>query len=163
MKHQIFLSAGLISLLFSCTNDQAKKNIGDSTTVKIVDTITTPAPVKTNTADCYQYIQNRDTATLQLKITGDELTGELNYNLFEKDKNKGKIAGELKGDTIIAEYTFDSEGLRSVREVIFVKKADGKLYEGFGEVEEKGGKTVFKNRSALKFDQGMAFSKADCK
>ncbi|MNE98222.1 hypothetical protein D3C80_1967130 [compost metagenome] len=69
----------------------------------------------------------------------------------------------MKGDTIIAEYTFDSEGMRSVREVVFVKRADGNIYEGTGEVMEKGGKMVFKDRSTLKFSPAMVFTKTDCK
>ncbi|MNL01805.1 hypothetical protein D3C87_1222900 [compost metagenome] len=83
--------------------------------------------------------------------------------MFEKDNNKGKITGELKGDTIIAEYIFDSEGMRSVREVVFVQKDDGKIYEGTGDVIEKNGKMVFKDRSALKFGEAIVFTKTDCK
>jgi len=86
----------------------------------------------------------------------------LSYSLFEKDSNKGTISGEVKGDTILAEYNFDSEGMRSTREVVFLKR-DRKLYEGFGEVEEKNGKTVFKDRSKLKFGDAIVFSLTDCK
>lgn len=163
MRHQILLPILLAGFVLSCNSEQANKKTEDSTAVVKTDTavVATNAPI--NTSDCYQYVKNRDTASLKLNVTGEELTGELSYKLFEKDSNSGKIAGELKGDTIIAEYTFNSEGMRSVREVVFVKKADGKLYEGTGDVMEKGGKTIFKNRSALKFGQSIVFSKADCK
>ena len=163
MRHQILIPVLLAGFVISCNSENANKTTGDSTTIVKTDTTTMPTKTVVNTSDCYGYTKNRDTASLKLNIAGDELTGELSYKLFEKDSNKGKIAGELRGDTIIAEYTFDSEGMRSVREVVFVKKADGKLYEGTGEVEEKGGKTRFKNKSALKFDQSIVFSKADCK
>jgi hypothetical protein len=163
MRHQILLPVLLAGFVISCNSENSHKTTADSAAVVKTDTSVMAPTTQTNTSDCYEYIKNRDTAALKLNITGDELTGDLSYKLFEKDSNKGKIAGELKGDTIIAEYTFDSEGLRSVREVIFVKQADGKLYEGTGEVEEKGGKMMFKNRSALKFGQSIVFSKADCK
>ena len=151
-----------IIALASCTSEN-KSATGDSTEVIAVDTTFTAATPNESGSDCYIYTKNRDTASLKLNITGEELTGELNYKLFEKDRNTGKIAGEMKGDTIIAEYTFDSEGMRSVREVVFVKKDDGNIYEGTGDVIEKDGKMVFKDRSALKFSPTMVFTKTDCK
>lgn len=147
----------------SCTNEQKAKQADDTSKVIAPDTTFTSSRPKTSTSDCYVYIKNRDTASLKINMEGEELTGELNYKLFEKDSNKGTIAGEMKGDTIIAEYTFDSEGMRSVREVVFVKKDDGNIYEGTGDVMEKGGKMVFKDRSALKFSPTMIFTKTNCK
>ena len=144
----------------SCSGDKKTNVITDSSAVIVTDTVLA-LPVDTVLGNCYAYIKNRDTATLKLQVAGEEVTGDLNYKLFEKDSNKGKIAGELKGDTIIAEYTFDSEGMRSVREIVFLHK-DGKLIEGFGDVEQKGVKTVFKNRATLKFDDGLIFNKTDC-
>lgn len=158
-----FLIPALFTLAsVSCTSE-TKNRAGDSTEVIAVDTTFTATTPKEDHSDCYIYIKNRDTATLKLDITGEELTGELDYKLFEKDSNTGKIAGEMKGDTIIAEYTFDSEGMRSVREVVFVKKDDGNIYEGTGDVIEKDGKMVFKDRSALKFSPTMVFTKTNCK
>lgn len=164
MKPSVLILACLALIVVSCNSENANKQADDSASKVIaVDTTFTATHPKAHSNDCYVYIKNRDTASLKLNIDGEELTGELNYNLFEKDSNKGKIAGEMKGDTIIAEYTFDSEGMRSVREVVFVKKDDGNIYEGTGEVMEKGGKMIFKDRSALKFSPAMVFTKADCK
>ena len=144
----------------SCTND---KKAGEQTdTIAMAENDTTGmVPAGTELGNCYTYKKNRDTASLKLQVAGQEVTGDLSYNLFEKDRNKGTIAGELKGDTIIAEYTFDSEGMRSVREIVFLHK-NGKLIEGFGDVEQKSVKTVFKNRAALNFDNGLVFDKTDC-
>lgn len=164
MKPPVLILACLALIVVSCNSENANKQSGDSTAKVIaVDTTFTATNPRKSSSDCYVYTKNRDTAWLKLNMEGEELTGELNYNLFEKDSNKGKIAGEMKGDTIIAEYTFDSEGMRSVREVVFVKKGDGNIYEGTGEVMEKGGKMVFKDRSALKFSPVMVFTKTDCK
>lgn len=163
MRPSILILACFMIIAASCTSDNAKKVTGDSSAKVIaVDTTFTSANPK-KSSNCYVYTKNRDTASLRLNIDGEELTGELNYKLFEKDNNKGKITGELKGDTIIAEYIFDSEGMRSVREVVFVQKSDGKIYEGTGDVIEKNGKMVFKDRSALKFGQAIVFTKTDCK
>lgn len=163
MKTSIVAAALFIVIISACTNENKSKQAGDTAEVIAVDTTFTATHPKKSSSDCYVYTKNRDTASLRINIKGEELTGELDYKLFEKDSNKGKIAGEMKGDTIIAEYIFDSEGMRSVREVVFVKKDDGNIYEGTGDVIEKGGKMVFKDRSALKFSPTMVFTKTDCK
>jgi hypothetical protein len=120
---------------------------------------TTNAPVAEQT--CYTYVKNRDTATLSLTTTGVAAAGELDYKLFEKDKNMGSVEGEMHGDTLIANYTFSSEGRQSVRQVVFLKKGD-QLLEGTGQVEEKNGKTQFKNLSNLEFGKAIVFEKIAC-
>ena len=162
MKPSIITLALFIIIAASCTSDNKSRVVSDTAEVIALDTTFSAVTPKTSSSNCYVYINNKDTASLKINIEGEELTGDLNYNLFEKDRNKGTIAGEMKGDTIIAEYTFDSEGLRSVREVVFVKRIDGNIYEGTGEVIEKGGKMVFKDRSALKFSPSMVFTKTNC-
>ncbi|TCC87119.1 hypothetical protein FBD94_11815 [Pedobacter hiemivivus] len=160
MKSTILILAAFSLIMVSCNNENKEKHDANQAKITAKDTGTEP---KINSNDCYAHFKNRDTATLKINIEGNNLIGDLDYKLFEKDSNKGKIAGQIKGDTIIAEYTFISEGVKSVREVAFLKKADGNLYEGFGEVMEKNGKMVFKNHSALKFDDSMVFTKTDCK
>ncbi|WP_316827167.1 hypothetical protein [Pedobacter miscanthi] len=141
----------------ACQGGTAKK-----TQAKIDSTIVTNAETAPNAIQCYQYIKNRDTATLSLKNEDNKVTGTLGYNLYEKDKNAGTIAGVIKGDTIIASYTFQSEGQTSVREVAFLKKGD-QLIEGFGDVQEVKGETKFKDINQLKFEGSMAFGKIECK
>ena len=68
----------------------------------------------------------------------------------------------MRGDTLVADYTFNSEGIESVRQVAFLKKGD-QLLEGYGDVEQKDNKTVFKNISTLSFGQSTIFNKTDCK
>lgn len=164
MKNALLLCSAMLALFASCSNDGKDKKTADSTGMIAVDTTFTPkntAPA--NVTTCYQYDYNKSTASLKLSTKGDEITGDLEYHIFEKDANKGTITGEIKKDTIIADYTFDSEGMRSVRQVVFLRKGD-KLYEGTGESEEKGGKYVFKNRAALNFkDNTIVFSPTPCK
>ncbi len=141
----------------SCQGGTAKK-----TQAKIDSTIVTNAEAAPGALQCYQYIKNRDTATLSLKTEDNKITGTLGYNLYEKDKNSGTIAGMVRGDTIIANYTFQSEGQTSVREVAFLKQGD-QLVEGFGDVQEVKGEVKYKDLTKLKFNGSMAFGKVDCK
>lgn len=163
MKKTLVLLTGIALLASACNNTNNDSKGVDSTSVTSVDTTLTPSvPAQVKVTQCYIYTKNRDTVKLKLNTENEELTGDLSYNLFEKDSNKGTIAGEIKGDTIIAEYTFNSEGMQSTREIVFLKR-DGKLYEGFGDVDEKSGRTVFKNRAKLKFEDAIVLSLTECK
>eukprot|EP01012_Entosiphon_sulcatum_P027333 TRINITY_DN32934_c0_g1_i1.p1 TRINITY_DN32934_c0_g1~~TRINITY_DN32934_c0_g1_i1.p1 ORF type:complete len:158 (+),score=22.65 TRINITY_DN32934_c0_g1_i1:358-831(+) len=157
MKNIIPVLSLATLFMAACQGGTAKK-----TQAKIDSTIVTNAETPPDAVQCYQYIKNRDTATLSIKSEDNKVTGTLGYNLYEKDKNAGTIAGVIKGDTIIASYTFQSEGQKSVREVAFLKKGD-QLIEGFGDVQEVKGETKYKDLSKLKFDGSMAFSKIECK
>lgn len=123
------------------------------------DSLTNNIPIAQQV--CYSYIKGKDTAKLILITTGIVSTGELSYKWFEKDKNNGSIAGEMRGDTLIADYTFNAEGKQSVREVVFLKKGD-QLIEGFGEVEDKGDKVRFKDLGQVQFNNTIIFEKVAC-
>ena len=102
----------------------------------------------------------KDTILMNLTMKGNQiLSGKLIYNFYEKDKNEGTLIGELKGDTLLADYTFMSEGISSVRQVVFLKK--GHTYiEGYGDVvEDASGKVIFKDRKQLKFDGKIILSR----
>ncbi|CAN5513774.1 hypothetical protein BH11BAC2_BH11BAC2_11670 [soil metagenome] len=114
-----------------------------------------------NHAFCYYYQENGDTIILHLHVNGEKASGDLLYHLHQKDKNSGAIEGRMAGDTLFADYTFSSEGILSVREVIFLRQGDT-FIEGFGEVEDHLGKMVFKNKKAIEFDGKMIFKKGDC-
>lgn len=163
MKRSLLIITICVIAIAACTNENKIKQVKDTAEAIATDTTFSATIPQKSSSNCYEYIKNRDTVLLKINIDGEELTGNLDYKLFEKDHNTGTIAGEMKGDTIIAEYTFDSEGLRSIREVVFVKKDDGKIYEGMGEVIDKGGKMVFKDRSSLQFNPAIVFSKTNCK
>lgn len=110
---------------------------------------------------CYMLAMSKDTAHLQLQMSGNEVSGTLHYARFEKDSNKGVIKGKLQDSLIVADYTFQSEGVKSVRQIVF-KYKEGKLIEGFGEVEMKGDTAKFKKLSSLKFLRAMPFVKVEC-
>jgi hypothetical protein len=149
MKLTLFFSnVILISLVLSC-NDQQKATTAEKELPK------------TSSTNCYRYINNNDTVVLNIKDVDGIVTGSLVYNLFQKDKNTGTIEGKMKGVLLIADYLFLSEGVKSVRQVAF-KKTGNTFTEGFGESEEKNGKTTFKNADALDFTHSMVLTAYDC-
>ena len=133
-------------------NSQTKNNTALQNATTLNEPITT----------CYSYAKNSNKVSLQITIKGNKLTGDLTYNYFQKDKNAGKIDGEMRGDTLFADYHFKSEGLNSVREIVFLKMGN-QLIEGYGRVLEKSGNMVFKDRTALNFENKMPLTKTRCK
>ena len=135
--------------LISCNNNAPKTSNTEQVVVEI------------GTRQCYASTLNKDSALLVLNFKGNIVEGSMDYKINGKDKNKGSLNGEMKGDTIFADYKFLSEGVESVRQVAFLKM-DSTLTEGYGDVEEKNGKTVFKNAAALDFSKGLKMQKVDC-
>lgn len=111
---------------------------------------------------CYTSRLNGNIVAISFNVNShQEVNGKLSYNITGKDKNEGTIIGNMKGDTLIADYTFMSEGVSSVREVVFLQK-DGTLIEGYGDVVDANNKVTFKDKKKLKFDAKNTLTKSDC-
>lgn len=119
------------------------------------------AAADSSTARCYAYYSDKDTIRLTITQAGEAVTGNLLYQLSGKDRNTGTLSGRVQGDTLLADYTFQSEGVESVREVAFMAK-DGGLVEGYAPVAEQNGKMVFSDRNALTFTSTMLLSLVSC-
>lgn len=111
----------------------------------------TQGPTATTGPQCYAHLTATDTIRLTLQTTQPTVTGQLTYHYYEKDRNQGTISGTMHGDTLLADYTFQSEGTTSVRQVAFLRRDIG-FIEGFGPVAERGGKMVFEKLGALQYD-----------
>jgi len=155
MKKVILISVAFVAILMSC-NNKAKVNseIPAAPPVPVTETLGNK---------CYASLDNKDTISMQLNINvNNEVNGKLTYITYHKDKNEGTIVGNIKGDTLIADYTFTSpEGKSSIREVVFLKK-DSRYIEGYGAVLKSNEKTVFIDKTKLKFN-GKIFNEVDCK
>jgi hypothetical protein len=158
MKKVLVLSLVFMSILVSCKKEKEKE-------VEVVPVTQEKIAVEESISEeCYSGTVKKDTISMNLMVKGNQLTsGKLRYNFYEKDKNEGTLVGELKGDTLLADYTFISEGVLSVRQVAFLKK--GNTYvEGYGDVvDDNKGKVTFKDTKQLKFDGKTVLSKVECK
>jgi hypothetical protein len=110
---------------------------------------------------CYQYANQSDTVSLKLIRTGESVTGTLVYQLKEKDSNKGTIQGSMKGDLLLADYTFMSEGIQSTRQVAF-KQNGNTFIEGYGESIDQNGTLKFKNVDSLNFSAAFKLQEIPC-
>ena len=111
---------------------------------------------------CYSWTAGRDTATLHLQVKETQVTGNLIYDWSEKDRNAGTLQGAVQDSLLVANYTFQSEGMTSVREVVFKIKGD-LLIEGYGAVITRGDTIKYKNKAKLQFQNDRPFIKGACK
>ena len=111
---------------------------------------------------CYLFAQNRDTIALSLVSREGIVRGNLAFLFYEKDKSRGTIEGEMKGDTLIAGYEFTSEGTLSFRQVAFLRR-DSSLLMGSGEILNTGNREVFKDPKQIDFTGGVVLGETPCR
>ena len=114
-----------------------------------------------NLSGCYWKVLLRDTFVLHLEQSGNDLTGKLSFNNFQKDKSSGNVHGKIEGDIVRLWYNFQSEGMQSVMEVYFKKQGDH-LIRGLGPVEVKGDSAYFHNDKDVDYKSDQTFTKVDC-
>ncbi len=153
MKKKIILTLLPTVFLISCQKNKKEEYIPYCP----IPTLDKAGPQKW----CYQYVHGKDTIDAHFIIEKEKVIGDLAYHFYEKDKNTGTVEGAFKGDTLIANYTFISEGASFFRQVVFLRNNDNTLSEGYGESEEKEGKMVFKNIKKLNFS-GITMKEIRC-
>jgi len=110
---------------------------------------------------CYIAKLNKDIYSLNIQSENNgNVAGTLSYNNFEKDSSSGSINGTFTNDTLVGNYSFDSEGSHSDRQVIFKKVGDN-FVEGFGPVKVISGKEVFDPITSVTYDPKSTFVKSE--
>lgn len=153
MRNTILVSVVMGVLFFSCKNEYKQPE----------EVQPEPQVQEVATNECYEYVKGKDTITANLIIQKNKMvSGELTYAFFEKDKNSGTIVGTMNGDTLVANYTFNSEGTESLRQVAFIRK-NKTLTEGYGDSEEINGAMVFKDLTKLNFSSSTVLNEIPCR
>jgi len=145
MKTSILFLAAIAGCITACNSKSGAQKTESTSTA--------------TTKESYEYINNKDTITLNYTANGNIIIGTLKSILAGSTRSVGTLEGTIKGDTIIADYTMDAahQEKTAVRQVAFLKK-NGKLLEGYGETGDKDGKIVFTNISHLKFVDAVTLS-----
>lgn len=154
MKNTIFVIA-MLSAMTSCADKKQQPETETEPEVK------NEQPVVEANRECFEWVKNNDTVSLSYTRKVNNVSGELRYAWFEKDKNTGTFVGVFEGDTLRADYKFQSEGMESVREIVFVRNGD-QLLQGNGEMTEKNGKQIFTDRKKLDFSNTITLTKTNC-
>ena len=146
-----------IIFFISCNDNNNEKAVTEQDSADSTPVVVKPA---STLGGCYLMVQQKDTAMLKFDMLDSTISGKLQYKRFEKDRNDGNVNGILRDNLIIADYTFQSEGRTSVRQVVFSIKADS-LFEGYGEIRVVGDTARFVDINNLKF-LPAPFVKTDC-
>ena len=162
MKNFI-LSAFIVLFAMSCEK-KSSETVDTSTTPP--DSVTVPEtnePVESSTLQtCYMTNTKQDSVFVMLDDNLGTITGKMYYKNFEKDSSIGDVVGSKSGDTLKLNYTFQSEGTTSDREIYFLQKG-GNLIEGIGDHKEEGNKVIYADYKKIKYEDGHSLKPTDCK
>ena len=151
----------LFFFLFSCNesnNNASEKVFNTDTTL----TDSTEAKELVDLSGCYMRVTGRDTLLLRINQNGDEISGTLEFDNFEKDSSSGSLKGKkLEDDIIHVYYDFFAEGMHSVREMYF-KPGNKKITMATGDMDYSGDTAYFKNAPQLFYSQSDALTLVDC-
>lgn len=148
MKNIFLITFFAIFLLTACKKEETKLETKNPTVEET-----------TAKSDCYLYDENNTRIELTLQLNEKKASGTIEYALAEKDKNTGTFEGIFENNILIADYTFQSEGKESVRQVAFQLQGE-QLVEGYGELTADG--TKFIDVSKISYNSTMPLTKTNC-
>lgn len=162
MKYTIaVLLAGIFAACNNTTqqsNEEVTETNKSSSTPKTTELVNDQKPGD-DLQGCYMKVTGRDTAIVMIDQAGNEISGKMLYDNYEKDGSHGTVKGKQEGDVLKLFYDFNSEGMHSVMEVYF-KKVPGGILRGVGDMDVKADTTYF--TSGVNYSDKEAFSKINC-
>ena len=151
--------------IFSCnansSSDEAKNESSPDNHKSKDTSVAVSNDGDNNLSGCYWKVLQRDTFVLHLAASGNDLSGKLTFNNFEKDKSSGIVRGKIEGDILKLWYSFQSEGMQSLMEVYFKKQGDH-LIRGLGPVTVKGDSAYFSSDRDVDYNSDQTFTRVDC-
>jgi len=89
-------------------------------------------PSTSKLQSCYHAIVGDSSSLLQIKDpSADKLTGELIFQNYKKDSSYGVFTGKFAADSLTIDFTFQSEGIESKRQIVLTKSAEKLSGEGY--------------------------------
>jgi len=153
---------GLFCLLFAVIGFESCKN---NQSEKVVDAAQIQAE-KPISVQCYKAMYEKDTIDLKVNTLKEgNITGDMEMRIFDMPVKHGKIAGEMRGDTLFVSYTFIQGGYEKKtykNPMAFLKKGD-ELILGNGKIEFVMGASSFVKGEPIDFDRvKYRFTSVDC-
>ena len=153
---------GLFCLLFACIGFQScKKNEQQ----KVVEATQVQSEKPIN-VQCYKAHYEQDNIDLKMNtLKNGKITGDMVMKFFNMPKKVGKIAGEFRGDTLFASYTFiqgDYDKKTYKNPMAFLKRGN-ELILGNGKIETTMGASYFMKGEPIDFERvKFKFTTVDC-
>lgn len=163
MKTFLLVFAAIAIASCNISTKTTPENVKDTTAItpqtQAGPAIESPPPIVPE--NCYRFTAQKDTYDIRLTKVNDNVSGYMHFNNFQKDDSKGNFTGRVVKDNIIKViYKFESEGMKSTRE-IFLKDNGNEIITGIGEEDVKGDSAYIKNPEAVQFT-GTVYKKTDC-
>jgi hypothetical protein len=146
--HKYFV-IGLLASTLACQSRTSEQSATTQSSEK--------ATVSSDTL-CFRQILSRDTTTLQLVINGNQATGYLDNNPYEKDRAQGPFQGTVQNNQIQVDWKRSGEGTTQPYTLNLITKGDSISWRE-GERVEKQGKWVLKDPKA---GYTYVLTKIDC-
>lgn len=140
--------------LESCNKNQSQKDADN----QIVDE-------KPTSVQCYKALYDKDTIELKINtLSTGKITGDMVMKVFNKAEKVGTIAGEFRGDTLFADYSFVSGKDKAVyKNPMALLKRNNELILGNGKIETYLGASYFVKGQPIDFDNvKYKFTTVDC-
>ena len=103
----------------------------------------------------YKAIYQEDTINLKINtLKSGKITGEMEMKIAYMPVKEGKIAGELKGDTLFASYTFIQGGYekRTFKNPMAFLRKDNQFILGNGKIQTTMGASYFVKGEPIDFE-----------
>ncbi|MFE3870473.1 hypothetical protein ACFX5F_04475 [Flavobacterium sp. ZS1P70] len=115
---------------------------------------------------CYKALYEKDTLELKMNtLKSGKITGDMVMKILDMPKKVGKIAGEFRGDTLFASYTFIQgtyDKITYKNPMAFLKRGN-ELIVGNGKIETTMGASYFVKGEPIDFERvKYKFTTVDC-
>lgn len=148
----IFFLAIISLIIFSCSSTGDKTAATDTTIVG--DTLAkakdTPPAAASGKPISFLHTSGKDSTYVELTVTGDKVSGKMNWIPYQKDSRKGTLEGAFKKDTIHGKWRFMQEGMNDTLAVDLILKDNHLLQKplklntktGRDQTDSKAGYTI---------------------
>lgn len=117
--------------------------------------------VEESIVGCYRAELARDVYSLDINSQeGENFQGTLVFDNFEKDSSSGTFDGTYKDSVLLGTYSFRSEGMDSVMQMIFKKVGDD-FVRGYGNMDEMDEVLKFTNIEDITYDNLAIFKSTE--
>ncbi len=155
MKTLTFSLLAAALLATACTSNTDKTKSTDSSA----------AVAETLSSDCYTAVQGADSAFMKLSTAANgKVTGDLEIRYAQNPGHKGTLSGEFKGDTLYADYSFQTgENKTNYKNPMAILRDGDRMILGVGEIESYLGRSYFKKGKPIDYEIAkFKFDKGNC-
>lgn len=115
-----------------------------------------------NIVGCYILQQDKNVYTLALQAqNGPSVAGTMHYDNFQFDDSSGVFVGNYENSILLGNYSFSSEGMNSVRQLIW-KRSGNDFVEGSGDYTTVANKQIFVNPNSVTWNKDRTFVQSPC-